>query len=108
MRKLLTEIVEIETLGLAVLIMRNHQIRKGLRFRSTGLGIAFLLALRFTLSLLSALFLTRALLLSLGEGRTRASCHMSRLPLNWILVAALETQYSKIMTLDARRVLEDR
>ena len=93
-RKLLTEIVKIETLGLAVLIVCNHQIRKGLRLRSTGLGIAFLLALRFTLSLLGALLLPRALLLSLGESCTRASCHMFRLSPNWILVTAPATQYS--------------
>ena len=71
---LLGEIVEIESLRHALFIVRNHKIRKGLRFRVRVFGVTEL-PLRLTLRFLGALFLPRALLLPFRECRSRASCH---------------------------------
>ncbi len=75
-RELPYEIVEIETLSLTLFIMRNHQISNCLSFLSASLGVAKLFPFRFTLRLLGPLLLPCPLFLSLGEGCTRASCHM--------------------------------
>lgn len=72
---LLSKIVEIETLWLAVFIVRDGQISDRLGFHRGALRIAGLFALRFTLRLLSPLFLACPFLLSLGKRCTRASCH---------------------------------
>ncbi len=72
---LLAEIMKIETLRLAVFVVRNCQISKGLCFARVGLGIAGLLALGFALRLLGPLLLTRPFLLSLSKSCTRTSCH---------------------------------
>jgi hypothetical protein len=72
---LLSEIMEIETLGLAVLIVRNGQVSDGLGLYRDALGIAWLFTLRFTLRLFSPLLLPRPFFLSLSKGCTRASCH---------------------------------
>jgi len=72
---LFPEIVKIETLRLAVFIVRDGQISDGLGFHGDGLGIAWLFALCFTLRFFSPLFLARPFFLSLGKGGTRASGH---------------------------------
>ena len=76
-RELPSEIVEIETLGLTLFIMRDYQISEGLNFRSPVLGVAKLFPFRFTPRLLSLLLLACPLFLALGEGCTRASCHVN-------------------------------
>jgi hypothetical protein len=73
-RELLPEVVEIKTLWLPVLVMRNYKVGNRLRLRSRALGLA-LLALGLALRLFLALFLARPLFLSLGKSCTRASCH---------------------------------
>lgn len=72
---LLPEIVEIESLRLAVFIMRDGQVSDGLSFHSGCVGIAWLFALRFTLRFFSPLFLACPFFLSLGKRSARASCH---------------------------------
>ena len=74
-RKLLSEIVKIKTLWLAILIVRDCKISDGLPLCTGCRGFAKLLALRLTLSFLSAFLLTRPLFLALRERCTRASCH---------------------------------
>ena len=94
-RKLLAEIVKIEALRLAVFVMRNYKIRNGLSLSGNGLGVAKLLALRFTRGFFRPFLLARPLFLSLGESCTRASCHRFRLPLILILFSPQRVQYSK-------------
>lgn len=72
---LLPEIVKIETLRLAVFIVRDGQISDGLGLHRNGLRIAWLFALCFTLRFFSPLFLARPFFLSLSKGCTRASRH---------------------------------
>ena len=74
-RELPSEIVEIETLRLTLIIKRDHQISAGLSFRRASLGVAKLFPFCFTLRLLSPLLLPCALLLSLRKGCTRGPCH---------------------------------
>jgi hypothetical protein len=94
--KLLAEIVKIEALRLAVLIMRNYKIRNRLSLSGDGLGVARLLALRLTRGFFSPFLLACPLLLSFGESGTRASCHRFRLPLILILFSPQRVQYSKV------------
>jgi hypothetical protein len=70
----LAEIVEVKTLGLAFLIVGDHQIRDGLSFRCV-FGVAKLLALRLALLFLSPFVEPSAFFLSLRESCTRVSCH---------------------------------
>jgi hypothetical protein len=87
---LLPEIVEVETLWLAVLIVRDGQISDGLGLYRDRLRIAWLFALRFTLRFFRPLFLARPFFLSFGEGSTRASCHSYLLiRINSVLIDSL-------------------
>ncbi len=72
---LFPKIVEIETLWLAVFIVRDDQVSDGLSFHRDAFGVARLFTLRFTLRFFSPLLLPRPLFLSLSKGCTRASCH---------------------------------
>ncbi len=74
--KLLCEIVEVEALWLAVLVVSNLEVGNGLSLHGSGLGIAGLLALRFTLQFFRTLFLACTFFLPLGERGTRVSCHI--------------------------------
>lgn len=73
-RELLPEVVEIKTLWLPVLVMRNYKIGNGLRLRSRAVGLT-LLAFSLALRLFLTFFLARPLFLSLSKSCTRASCH---------------------------------
>lgn len=74
-RALLCEIVEIETLGLSVLIVSDGQIGNGLSFRCAAFDFAGLFTLRFALQFFSPFFLASPFFLPFSKGGTRASCH---------------------------------
>lgn len=72
---LLGEVVEIEALRLAILVMDDFQVGNRTGLGGNVIGSPRLFTLRFALRLLRPLFLAGAFLLTLGESCTRASCH---------------------------------